>query len=389
MLTKEENERFTQVGRGTPGGEMLRRYWWPVAFGTEVKGKRPKKIRLLGEDFIMFRDGAGRCGLVDLKCPHRRVSLEHGRVEQNGIRCCFHGWLFDTEGRCLEQPCEEPGSTFKDKVRLGAYPAQEAGGLVFVYIGPSPAPLLPRHDVTFYEHGIRFNWGFTDYCNWLQDAEQGVDPYHLSWLHAGPYPVYATRRGNIEFHRRDYGLDYSIEMPGIDDVNLQSVIFPCHSRFASGRIEQVLGPRQNLLYRTPADDHTTLNFFISLHPSAEGGIDQRTEAPAEISHRGPWIPTERGVYPPGDEEWWGVESIMQDRMALESQGFVADRDQEHLGTSDRGVIMWRQFLRESIAAVEAGRDPIGVVRDPARNGIIEFGTKMHRFAPALKILTNA
>jgi 5,5'-dehydrodivanillate O-demethylase len=388
MLTKEDNERFTRVGPGTPGGEMLRRYWWPIAFSDEVKGPRPKKVRLLGEDFVLFRDGSGRVGMLEPHCAHRRVSLQHGRVEKDGLRCCFHGWLWDARGRCLEQPCEDPVRNSKDKVQMASFSTQEAGGLVFAYIGPLPAPELPKYDLLVHESGIRYVWGFTDWCNWLQSAEQAADPAHLAWLHAGPYPIYAAKRTPFEIQRRDYGFDYSLEAAGVEDKNVGSVIFPAHNRFASGRTEQALGSRQNMLFRTPADDTESLNFFITLYPRPDGGLVQHTETPPEQAERGPWIPTQRGVYPAGDEEWWGVESMMQDRMALESQGPVHDRSKEHLAASDRGVALLREMLRTSIDAVEKGGDPVGIIRDPAKNKIIEFGTYLHKFAPPLPSLAD-
>ena len=128
MLSNEENELLTRVGPGTPAGEMLRRYWWPVGFSEEVKSKgAPVKVRLLGEDFVLFRDGGGELGILELHCSHRGTSLEFGRVEDNGIRCCYHGWLYDRRGKCLEQPAEPEDSTFKDRIQHPAYHAQEAG----------------------------------------------------------------------------------------------------------------------------------------------------------------------------------------------------------------------------------------------------------------------
>ena len=389
MLTKEENERFTRVGPSTPGGEMLRRYWWPVAFSDQLKGPRPKPVRLLGEEFVLFRDGSGRPGLLEPQCAHRRVALARGRVEKDGVRCCFHGWLWDVEGRCLEQPCEPPESDFKDKIRMQAYPAQDAGGLVFVYIGPKPAPLLPRYDLLVHTEGTRYVWGFADWCNWLQSVEQAADLTHLSWLHAGPYPIYAGKRTKIELERVSHGMDYEFEAPGIAGRNRGSVIFPSHNRFASGRVEQANGGRQNLLFRTPADDTQTNNFFITFYPTPDRKFVQIAETPPEQKERGPWISTVRGVYPEGDEGWWGVESMMQDRMALESQGPIYDRSTETLAVTDRGVVLWREMVRESIDAVAAGRDPVGIVRDPARNKVIEFGTSAHDFAPALPALEPA
>ena len=385
MFSIEENRRLTQVGAGTPAGEMLRRYWWPVAFADEVRGPRPKLVKLLGEDFVVFRDGAGHLGMLESQCAHRRTSLKYGRVEKDGIRCCYHGWKFDRTGRCLETPPEEEGSTLKDRVSMAAYPVEEAGGLVFAYIGPRPAPLLPRYDMFVHAAGTRYVWGFTDHCNWLQSAENAADGTHLHWLHAGPYPFYAAKRPQIDIHRRAYGFDYVSRVEGIPAEKYTSLVFPACNRFASGRAEQAMGARQNMLFRTPADDTHSLNFFITIYPSLEKTLIAKTETPPEMAHRGPWIPTEPGVYQPGDEQWWGVESIMQDRMALEGQGEVFDRSRENLAASDRGVAAYRQMLREAIDAVAEGRDPPGVIRDAANNGTIDFGTHFHTLQESLKV----
>jgi 5,5'-dehydrodivanillate O-demethylase oxygenase subunit len=147
-MTPEENEMFTRVGRGTPAGEMLRRYWWPVWF-SELVVSRPVPVRILGEDLILFRDATGETGLLDRRCPHRGASLELGRVEADGIRCCYHGWKFDRAGRCLDMPAEPENTPLKGEVRQTAYMTQEAGGLVFAYLGPRPAPLLPKYDLLF------------------------------------------------------------------------------------------------------------------------------------------------------------------------------------------------------------------------------------------------
>ena len=156
MLSKEENELLTRVGLGTPAGEMLRRYWWPVGFTELVKTKgSPTRVRLLGEDLVLFRDGNGRLGILGLHCSHRGTSLEFGRVEDAGIRCCYHGWLYDVGGRCLEQPAEHEDGTFKNRVQHPAYKAQEIGGFVFAYIGPKPEPLLPNYDLFLREDGER------------------------------------------------------------------------------------------------------------------------------------------------------------------------------------------------------------------------------------------
>src|SRR5581483_4934678 len=146
MLSREENDLLTRVGPGTPAGEMLRRYWHPIGFAAELK-KRPLKKRLLGEDLVLFRDDAGKLGLLTLRCAHRGTSLEFGHIEDGGIRCCYHGWLYAVDGRVMEQPGEPSESNFKDRVRQRAYKVEELGGVIFAYLGPDPAPLLPRWDV--------------------------------------------------------------------------------------------------------------------------------------------------------------------------------------------------------------------------------------------------
>ena len=148
MLTKQQNERLTQVGPGTPMGNLMRRYWHPITGSAQLNDDTPTKtIRLLGEDLVLYRDTSGKVGCIEPSCAHRKASLAYGVPEQNGIRCCYHGWLFNERGECVEQPSEPEGSRFKDKVHLKAYPAEELGGLIFIYMGPMPAPVLPKWDV--------------------------------------------------------------------------------------------------------------------------------------------------------------------------------------------------------------------------------------------------
>src|SRR5712692_7538455 len=158
-ITKDLNERLTRVGPGTPMGELLRRYWWPVAASSEIRVGRPTKaVRLLGEDLVLYRDRSDRLGLIGQRCAHRRASLVYGVPEEDGLRCQYHGWKFDATGRCLEQPFEEtvnPEARFKEKVSLPGYPVQALGGLVFAYLGPEPAPLLPRYDLFVWDNVVR------------------------------------------------------------------------------------------------------------------------------------------------------------------------------------------------------------------------------------------
>ena len=147
MLTIEENERLTQIGPGTPMGELMRRYWHPIAGSAQLMDKPVMPVRVLGENLVLFKDKRGRLGLVQDLCAHRQTQLMYGMVEEDGLRCPYHGWMYDTAGRCIEQPAEPPGSTFKDRVTITAYPVEELGGLVFAYLGPEPTPLVPRCQV--------------------------------------------------------------------------------------------------------------------------------------------------------------------------------------------------------------------------------------------------
>ena len=185
MLTREENDLLTRVGRGTPGGELLRRYWHVVAASGELTEDKPiKPVKLLGEDLVAYKDKHGRYGLVGEQCPHRMASLAFGRVDEEGIRCPYHGWKFDSAGNCLEQPAEPPERAFKEKIRHKAYPIEKLGGLLFGYLGAEPTPLLPRWDVLAWANGKRsIEIHELLRCNWLQPTENSVDPSHLYWLH--------------------------------------------------------------------------------------------------------------------------------------------------------------------------------------------------------------
>ena len=148
MLSAAQNQRLTRVGPGTPMGELMRRYWHPIAPSAEINADNPtKEMPLLGEDLVLYRDAKGQLGLIEPSCAHRKANLSYGIPEENGIRCAYHGWIFNEHGQCVDQPSEPEGSKFKDKVRIKAYPVQEKAGIVFAYMGPQPAPMLPRWDL--------------------------------------------------------------------------------------------------------------------------------------------------------------------------------------------------------------------------------------------------
>lgn len=356
-MTPEQNERLTQVGPGTPCGEMLRRYWWPVWFSEELCDK-PVPVRLLGEDLVLFRQGDGALGLLDRRCPHRGASLELGRVEADGLRCCYHGWKFAADGACLEMPAEPPGTPLIKEVRQTAYTTRETAGLVFAYTGPDPVPEFPLYDLLFQE-GLERHVGATlDHCNWLQRAENGVDQLHAGVLHAAGYPEFALKRADIVWTQHWYGVRAAYSVAG-GQSKVSHCLFPANNRYFGARVDDQ--PSQNMHFRVPIDDSKTMTFSIRAYETPDG-TDRLVTNGLSVK--------ERGVYETVDDGWWGLASREQDRAAQESQGIIADRTREILGTSDRGVVMFRRMVSDAIAAVERGEDPPGVIREKQSNMII-------------------
>ena len=370
MLSRDENDLLTRVGPGTPCGEMLRRYWWPIGFSELVAEKQsPTKVRLLSEDFVLFRNGAGHLGLLELHCSHRGTSLEFGRVEDQGIRCCYHGWLYDTAGRCLEQPAEPADSTFKERIHHPAYKVREIAGFIFAYLGPDPAPLLPRYDLFLQENGERVIGAGTEYCNWLQRAENSVDQTHLVALHAPEYPQMALKRPEIGWQKTVYGAKVTMHVPGVSKPKHSHWVFPSHTRHTTARKDRV--PDHAIRFRVPTDDTTTKTFWLRFTPNDEANRGR----PLRLKTVG-FEDDKPGIYTRVDDGWWGIASHDQDRVAQESQGEIYDRTREHLGASDEGVILLRQTIKESIEAVRQGQDPFWILRSSEENNKITFDASM-------------
>ena len=371
MLTLDENELLTRVSRGTPAGELLRRYWHPVAAAGELTEKEPiRAVKILGEELVIYRDKKGRYGLVGEHCPHRLASLAFGRVDEEGIRCPYHGWKFDSSGKCLKQPAEPPESTFKDRIKHSAYPVEYLGGLLYAYLGPAPTPILPRWDVLVWENGRRWivKESVID-CNWLQPMENSVDPSHLYWLHgdtahlAPRVKKYAEQHEFIPFEfgikKRRTTLPLATgEAPMVDEHPL---LFPTILRHVAP-YEGGKKHRHNLQIRVPVDDEHTQVFRVNFVPSDS----EKSPAGAEVPFRFSQLKT-------GPDKYDMSMVSAQDSMAWETQGYIADRRQEHLGVGDEGIIALRKMLREQIERVQRGFDPIGVIRDPAKNQIIDLG----------------
>jgi 5,5'-dehydrodivanillate O-demethylase len=384
MLTQEENAHLTQVGPGTPGGELMRRYWHPILASATLDEDPVQAVRILGEDLVLFRDGSGRLGLVARRCPHRMMDLSFGIPEPEGLRCPYHGWLYDTAGACLEMPLEPPDSTFKAKITTTAYPVQELGGLIWAYLGPEPAPLLPRWDLFVKEGGFRQIIGHQLPCNWLQVMDNRGDLGHAIYLHGrffqytlekegkltadprsrynsgatnqasrlarGAYPKYEPRYNQFGMTKANLDSDGDETNPTWT-VGVNPVLFPYLLAFGPGRKTI----RQTYQLGVPIDDTHTwhLQYFCYMFPEEVGVPEQDV-----IPYREVPLKDENGKYILNNV-------LAQDMVAWYGQGEVADRSQEHLASSDTCVIAYRQMLREQIQIVAEGGEPLNVFRDPA------------------------
>ena len=374
MLSAEENERLTRVGPGTPMGQLLRRYWIPIAASSDI-GRRPVARRLLCEDLVVFRDLSGKVGIVERHCPHRRADMTVAVMEQNGIRCGYHGWTFNHQGVCIEQPAEPH---LNPKMRTTAYPAEELGGLVFAYMGPLPAPLLPRFDM-FVWHGVMRDIGHAmlDF-NWLQAMENSVDPYHVEWLHAyymndyrridgeETVDILAKKHVKVGFDAFDYGIIKRRVLEGYteedDDWKIgHPLVFPLMLRVGGGGIDQ-------FQIRVPIDDTTTWHIWYSTYRPEGVELPPQDTVP---SYDVPIFDAQgKRILDYADG---------QDIAVWAGQGAIADRSKENLGASDRGVIAFRQMLRDQLARVEQGLDPLGVVREAAINQLIELPMEKNKY----------
>jgi 5,5'-dehydrodivanillate O-demethylase len=365
VLSQEQNRALTQVGRGTLMGELLRRYWMPIAAVAELDDRATKPVRLMGEDLVLYKDRSGTYGLLDRHCAHRRADLSYGFVEQCGLRCHYHGWLYGETGKCLAQPFEEmahPEARYKDRITITAYPVEAKAGLLWAYLGPPPAPLVPTWEPFTWTNGF-VQIVFAEIpCNWFQAQENSIDPVHFEWLHGnwsrvlrgveGPRPPTHLKLGFDEF---EYGFTYRRVLEGqSENAELWTVGRNClwpNCLFTGGHFE----------WRVPVDDDNLLSvgWFFDRVPNDMEPFQQER------------IPYWYGpIKDPLTGRWISTHVMNQDFIAWVGQGTVADRTQEHLGESDRGVIMMRRKLLEQAELVARGDEPKAVIRDVELNRCI-------------------
>jgi len=397
MLTKEQNDALTLTGPGTPGGDLLRRYWQPVALATELpQGGDPVSIDLLGEELVLFRDEEGRVGLLDRHCCHRGTDLSYGRVECGGLRCLYHGWLYDVNGRCIEQPLEPKGSTLKDRVRQQSYPVVERAGAFFAYMGPGEAPPFPTYDFFTYptEH-LAAHKVFLD-CNYMQANEGNYDPAHVGVLHRA---FDANRRPGLNFgdlkvvggiDAADAHIDpYETPVIKTEPTGFGLRIFQVRSggpgktylrvtAFGLPNFSVIAGPQGGDghigIWHVPINDHSHWRWHFALRrdkPLDETSRMSQNRAQDEYvdefhlrrSGSNRYLQDRNRL----TENFTGMgrNFNVHDAFATESQGAIQNRTREHLATSDVAIVAARRMMLKAIEDIQAGRDPVGASRDPA------------------------
>ena len=349
---------LTEVGAGTPMGELLRRYWHPVGMKDDA-GSVPRPVRVLGEDLILFRDGSGRPGLVHPRCAHRGASLYYGKVEERGIRCCYHGWLWDAEGKCLEQPCEPGGGARRDNFRQPWYPVTERYGLVFAYLGPpAKKPVLPRYDcleelasgefIEADDSSIGGGGPSLIPCNWLQHWENVVDPFHVPVLHGSfSGAQFVKEMGvmpEVEFSPTPRGVKV-VSVRKREDGKLHrrvtEVVMPTLRVVPNPRVAKY-GKVESIGWVLPIDD-TNFRIYVAGRVTEKGELGKFR---SKMAGKYWWELTEEEHQKhPGDYE------------AQTSQGRITFHSEEHFATSDKGIALLRRFLEQQLKAVAEGKDP--------------------------------
>lgn len=386
MISQQLNDSLTKTGPGSEAGAVMRRYWQPAALLDELEGNRPVvPVRLLGEDLVLFRDSEGELGLIGRSCPHRGVDLCYGRLEDNGLRCPFHGWHFDRSGQCVEQPGEPEGSKMHERIKNTAYPVVEKNGIIFAYMGPGEPPEFPNFDCFRAPRTHVFAFKGLWECNWLQALEVGIDPAHASFLHRflqdeDPEESYGKQfrdtaadtkipmtkllrdypRPEITVEETDYGMRL-IALRHMENgkthVRVTNQIFPEAISIPMSR-EMIITQ-----WHVPVDDETC--YWYSMFTSFDKPVDKQLMRGQRLKeHDLPsYAPKKnaRNNYGYNAEEQgnltytgMGLDINVHDQWAVESMGRVQDRTDEHLGKTDVAIIKYRRMMRAAIESVKQG-----------------------------------
>ncbi|EED69257.1 UNVERIFIED_CONTAM: aromatic ring-hydroxylating dioxygenase subunit alpha [Comamonas sp. A-3] len=393
MISAEQNELITRVGVNAPAGKLLRRYWQPVALKEELEGDRPiRAVKVLGQDFVLFRDENGELGMLDRDCPHRGADLSFGRLEDGGLRCPFHGWLFDAKGDCLETPAEPAGSKLCTKIKQKAYPVVQRAGIIFAYLGEGEPPAFPEFDcfVAPDSHVFAFKGLFE--CNWLQALEVGIDPAHASYLHR----FFEDEDTSESYGKQFRGASADSEMPitkvlrEFDRPSIDVKPAPFGLRLTAlrelseeqthVRVTNVVFPQAFVIpmsaemtisqWHVPVDDENC--YWYAIFTSFTGPVNKQQmreqrlelyELPDYTSRKNKRNNYGYSVKEQASETYtgMGMDINVHDQWAVESQGPIQDRTREHLGTTDKGIIAYRKLLVKAIEDNLAGKSELPMV----------------------------
>ena len=390
MITQEQNEYLCRTGPGTPMGELFRRYWIPAMMAEELPRPNcpPVRVQLLGERLVSFRDTQGRIGLMDEFCAHRGVSMWFGRNEENGLRCCYHGWKYDVTGQCIDVPSEPASSGFAQKIKLKSYPTVEAGGGIWAYLGPpAEQPAAPSFEwVNLPSSHVYISKRWQE-CNYLQAMEGGIDSSHVSFLHRYDLdrdPLHRNTDGAK--HTRNTNTVFDIlESPGGLLIGARRNADPGYHYW---RVTQWLMPWYTLIppYKgnalnghawVPMDDHNHMAWTMTFHP-----VRALTDEELDTMRRGGGVHAELipGTFQPvanrhnnylmdreaqeAGRSYNGIKGLaMQDASVQESMGLVQDRSKENLVSTDNAIIMARLRMRKAAQAVAQGVRPPGLEQE--------------------------
>jgi phthalate 4,5-dioxygenase oxygenase subunit len=397
MMTQQQNDLLTRTGADSAGGQLLRRFWQPIAIAEELAVARPvKAVRVLGQDLVLFRDSSGQLGLLDRDCPHRGADLAFGRLENGGLRCLFHGWLFDAAGKCLDTPGEPVESRICSRVRQKSYPVQQRSGIIFAFLGEGSPPAFPALDcfVAPDSHVFAFK-GFLD-CNWLQATEVGLDPAHASFLHrffedASADDSYGKQfrassadsdwpmtkilrlfpRPQIEVEQSDTGLRITALRDigeGKMHVRVTNLLFP--QAFVIPMSEDMTITQ----WHVPVDDRRS--YWYAIFTSFGAPVDKRVmrEQRLRLYTEPDYVPRLGRFNNYGfnlDEQLvstytgMGDDINVHDQWAVESQGVIQDRTREHLGLTDKAIVAFRMLLLSAMKQVTAGERVLMELDDQA------------------------
>ena len=410
MASTRDNAILTQVGPGTPMGELMRRYWLPAALSSELTADGdPMRLMLLGEQLIAFRDTDGRVGVMDHRCPHRCASLFFGRNEEGGIRCVYHGWKFDADGNCTDMANVPPHQDFKHKVHAKAYKTAERNGVIWVYMGdqakmPDGIPGLPEIEALMLPaDAMEFNFSQRE-CNWLQALEGDIDTSHTDFLHGGARTERAfaaddprrygalNRSPEYEIVETDWGVMYGAYRPGGPNQiywRVAHFLYPFWTITPSGKF----GNHYYARAWVPMDDTHTMAMRVLIksgRPVSTGAVQNLDQVqPRTTDWYGRWKPmtTAKNDYLI-DREWQrngsysGLPGIApEDQAVTESMGAITDREFEHLAPSDRMITMTRRRLFAAATGLAKGETP------PANSGTVYAGARGGYFlaSDALKL----